>query len=133
MPLTWTVSHPQRLVHATGHGGVGADDFRRFMESMRDQGLRPYAKLLDMRYAAVELRAADVRALAQTHVAGSAPAEPRGPTAIVLDAQSSLDATDLYGQRSRGTGRALAIFTDPEKALAWLNASLANTAVDSDS
>ncbi len=120
MPLSWTVSHDDRQVHASAHGQVGVEDLRRFIEEMRDAGLRPYAKLLDLRYAAVELRLAEVRALAQTHVAGSDAATPRGPTAIIIDSQSALDLATLYDQRSQGTNRALAIFTDRERALEWL-------------
>jgi hypothetical protein len=44
MPLSWTVSHPHRLVHATASGAVSLADLRRFIEDVRDGGLRPYAK-----------------------------------------------------------------------------------------
>jgi hypothetical protein len=128
MPLSWTVSHDDRLVHASAHGTLGVEDFGHFIADMRDAGLRPYAKLLDMRYAAVELRSTDIRALAQVHATGADPAVVRGPTAIVIDTQSAHDLTVLYDQRSQGTNRALAIFTDRERAIEWLEATVRDTA-----
>jgi hypothetical protein len=125
MPLSWTVSHPHRLVHVTASGAVSLVDLRRFIEEVRDGGLRPYAKLVDLSFSAVELSAADVRALSQVHFSGVDPAEPRGPTALVVDSQTALDVSLLYDQRSSGSNRALAIFANRDQALEWLNTALA--------
>jgi len=121
MALSWTVSHAHRLVHATASGSLTLADLRRFIEDVRDGGLRPYAKLVDTSFSTVELTAADIRALSKVHFSGVDLSQPRGPTALVVDSQSALDVGMLYDQRSTGSNRALAIFADRQQALEWLN------------
>src|SRR5262249_20216855 len=121
MALSWTVSHPQRLVHATAGGSVSLADLRHFIEQVRDGGLRPYAKLVDLRFSTVELSAIEIRTLSQVHFSDVDLSQPRGPTALVVDSESALYVGMLYDQRSAGSNRALAIFGDRDQALAWLN------------
>ena len=125
MGLKVAISHERRLVQATAQGQVGLDDLRGFIPHVQAAGLQSYAKLMDFSHGGAELGAADIRALAQAHLAGETSSPRSGPTAIVVDPQADRDLATLYADRSAASSRPLAIFSDRDEALAWLTARAA--------
>jgi len=117
MPITWTLIDRQNLVDAAVSGSPTLDEFRMYIAEVTAAGASGYGKLVDMRHAAVDLRSADIRALAFAVIAQTERADRAlGPVAIVVDAEASLDFTMLFDNRSEGAHRLLAIFASRQMA-----------------
>jgi hypothetical protein len=124
MPIEWIIREDECLVDAVISGSPTLQDFKAYIADVTAAGGKGHAKLVDMRHAALDLRSADIRAIA---LAVIAQAEKRdaalGPVALIVDAESSLEFCMLFDRRTEHMDRPLAIFADRQMALAWLRAS----------
>lgn len=119
MPIQWTASHPERLVIATVSGEADRADFERYLAEMRDAGVMSYRKILDMTFAPLALRAADIKALGRG-IAEYGKLGRLGAFAIVVDAAATHEASALFGETTR-VDRPFAIFAKMVQARAWLD------------
>ena len=120
MPLTWTVSHADRLVFASGRGVVALDDFTTYLRALIDAKAMTYGKLVDLSYTELQLRAPDVRVMAAYVNTYAAAGAVVGPLAIVVDAEVSAETSRLFDVRTSGVDRPLRVFTHAPEARQWL-------------
>jgi hypothetical protein len=119
MPLTWSISHEDRLVSAAVSGEASGQDLQQYMAAVVAAGGMPYRKLFDATYAAPgSLRLSELRAFAKTIVA-YAKEGAVGPLAIVVGSDLEREMAELFGQAD--AGRALGIFSDVVEARQWLD------------
>ena len=81
MPITWTVSHPSRLVVAVAKGDISAADVLAYVDEIDQAGAMPYRKLFDLSGVFAMLPTEDVRLVGMRVVALSGD-KPTGPLAI---------------------------------------------------
>lgn len=120
MPLTWTVSHADRLVFASGRGVVALDDFTAYLRALTDAKAMAYGKLVDLSYTELQLRAPDVRVMAAHVNAYAVTGGVVGPLAIVVDVELSAEASRLFDVRTSEVDRPLRVFTHVAEARQWL-------------
>ncbi|MBX3503825.1 MAG: hypothetical protein KF889_30650 [Alphaproteobacteria bacterium] len=119
MPIRWTASPAERLVTAAVSGEATREEFERYLAEVHAAGAMPFRKILDLSFAPMSLRAADIKALGRV-MAEYAKDGPLGPLAIVVDADSTREASALYGQAA-SVDRPFAIFGRPAEAREWLD------------
>ncbi len=120
MPVTWSISHEDRLVLAAVSGESSGQDLQQYMVAVTAAGAMPYRKLFDATYAAPgSLRLSELRAFAKTIVAYANEKGAVGPLAIVVGSDLEREMAELFGQAD--AGRALGIFSDAQKARQWLD------------
>jgi hypothetical protein len=127
MPIEWSVPAEARRVEAVASGNVTAGDLTGFVEGMRQAGVLGLAKLVDMSYAALDIHAAEVRALARSINALASGGEALGPVAFVIDAPIALETFMLFDERTAGSGRPLSIFASRRQAIDWLDSLSSGT------
>lgn len=119
MPVTWSISHEDRLVLAAVSGEASIQDLEQYMAAVTAAGGMPYRKLFDATYAAPgSLRLSELRAFSKAIVA-YAQKGVVGPLAIVVGTDLEREMAELFGQAD--AGRALAIFSDVPTARQWLD------------
>ena len=119
MPVTWSISHDDRLVLATANGDCSLEDLQRYMSALAAAGAMPYRKLFDATYVTPgTLRLAEIKAFAGMVVA-FAKGGPIGPGAIVVGSELEQEMAEVFSQAN--AGRAMAIFRDRSKAREWLD------------
>jgi len=122
MPVDWSANAGTRLVEASAAGAISAADLAGFIEGMRKAGVLGYAKIVDFSHAALDIRAAEVRALARTiNALSGGDGEALGPVAIVVASEPALDIFTLFEQRTTASGRKLSIFASRRQAEKWLD------------
>jgi hypothetical protein len=119
MPIQWTVSHAERLVIAKVSGDAYRTDFERYLAEIQAAGLLSYRKILDMTFAPLSMRAADIKAIGRI-IVEYAKNGPLGAFAIVVDADATHEASTLFGETTR-VDRPFAIFGRMAEARAWLD------------
>ena len=121
MAMEWRADARMRRVEATASGTVSASDLAAFIAAMGAAGVMGYAKLVDLTYAALDMRAAEVRALgASINALAQAGGEALGPVAFVVDSETALEIVMLFEDRTASSKRALSIFGSRQHALDWL-------------
>ncbi len=120
MPIEWNASAGTRRVEAVASGATSAADLAGFIEGMRAAGVLGYAKVVDFTYASLDIRAVEVRALAQT-INALGGGESLGPVAIVVASEPALDIFMLFDDRTATSGRKLSIFASRRQAIDWLD------------
>lgn len=119
MPVTWSISHEDRLVSASVSGEASGQDLEAYMSAVTAADAMPYRKLFDATYAAPgSLRLSELRAFSRKIVA-YAKEGPVGPLAIVVGSDLEREMAELFGQAD--AGRALGIFSDVVAARQWLD------------
>lgn len=122
MPIEWNVSDEARRVEAVASGRVSAGDLADFIQGMRQAGVMGYAKLVDMSYASLDIRAAEVRTLARSiNALADGGGETLGPVAFVIDSPTALEVTMLFEERTAASKRPLSIFASRQLAADWLD------------
>ena len=120
MPIRYTIDHKSRTVEATWSGQVSAEDWAKFIEDMRAEGLASYAKLHDLSQASVDVSAAQIRDLAR-QVNAVADDQPLGPAAFIIDSARALELVMLFEDGTASSIRPIAIFPSRELAAEWLD------------
>jgi hypothetical protein len=119
VPVTWSISHDDRLVLAAADGDCSFEDLERYISAVAAAGAMPYRKLFDATYVTPgTLRLAELKAFAGMMVA-FAKGGPIGPGAIVVGSELEQEMAEAFARA--GASRALAIFKDRSKARVWLD------------
>ena len=112
MPVTWWISHDDRLVLASAEGDISPGSFEEYMSALVAAGAMPYRKLFDVTYATPgAIRLAQLKEFASKVVA-FAKQGAVGPLAIVVGSEleqrwlnSSLGRMPGARLRSSATGQ----------------------------
>ena len=117
MPVTFTIDHDRRFVHARAEGEVGLKDIEAFLDAVVIENALPYRKLFDGRRSIGRYNDNDVMLLA-ARVSVYAHIDRRGALAILTGPQHlELAARFLNLGRS---GRPARSFLDEDEARRWL-------------
>lgn len=119
MAIDWTISHAEKLVLATVPAGAKRSDYVTFLAGVADANAVGYRKIVDIRFATLEFKIADVRAYGQIVMTWGKDSKP-GPTALIVNSEISSDFAELFRQYARAD-RPVRVFTDIEPARAWLD------------
>jgi hypothetical protein len=119
MPITWTVSHPARLVVAVAQGDISAADVLGYVEEIDQAGAMPYRKVFDLTGVVATMPPEDVRLVGMRVVALSGD-KPTGPLAIVVDSDAISELARVF-EATAVTKRPIQIFRDFHTARAWLD------------
>jgi hypothetical protein len=119
VPVTWWISHDDRLVLASAEGDISPGSFEEYMSALVAAGAMPYRKLFDVTYATPgAIRLAPLKEFASKVVA-FAKQGAVGPLAIFVGSELEQEMAELFARAD--AGRALAIFSDRTKAREWLD------------
>lgn len=120
MPLTYTVSHRDRLVTATARGEVSAEEIGHCLVGMVEQGALGYAKLFD----ATEMQGAFSREQLLSFATFSkvqGGLRRLGPLAIVIRSPAQRARVELFVRRAT-VRRPVRLFHELPAARRWLDA-----------
>jgi hypothetical protein len=117
MPVTFTIDHAKRFVHACADGEVGLKDIEAFLDAVVIENALPYRKLFDGRQAIGRYVDNDVMLLA-ARVSVYAQIERRGALAI-LTAPQHLELAARFLNLGK-TGRPARSFLEEGEAVRWL-------------
>src|SRR5471030_2937364 len=118
MPISFTIDHEKRLVHARTYGVMTIAHFEDYLDQVVVQGAMPYAKLYDNREGTFQY---DDKDMMSTGARVSAYAElgPRGPVAVIAVTDASIEVAkrvlNLGGAKRPGK-----IFQTEAAARKWL-------------
>jgi hypothetical protein len=118
MPISFTIDHEKRLVHARTYGVMTIAHLEDYLDQVVVQGAMPYAKLYDNREGTFEYDDKDMM-LAGARISAYAALEPRGPVAVIAVTDASIEVAkrvlNLGGARRPGK-----IFHTEAAARKWL-------------
>jgi hypothetical protein len=120
MPITWTISHTERLVSARGKGPVKIADFEAYFDNIVVSGAATYRKYFDSSDIEPQLSDTDLMSLG-ARVSAYAELGRAGAMAIVVSSQAGYELAARYTNLARGE-RAARIFWEADKARQWLEA-----------
>jgi hypothetical protein len=118
MPLSWTISHPQRLVIAVARGDVAPHEFGGYIEAMQPVG--GYRKMFVVSGMSTVFDTALMRSVGNA-VRDHARREPIGPIAIVADTDAAWSSAMVYAESVQGLDRPIRIFRELHEARRWLD------------
>ena len=123
MPLSLTFLQSEDLVIATGSGEVTLMDLIGFAKQLFQGGLLAYPRIIDLSHATLELKAGEIRNIAQGVAAATANGSlgPLGAVAFVARSEEVRDMTLLFGDRTAKTDRPLRVCSSMEEARDWLS------------
>ncbi len=126
MPLSWTISHPQRLVIAVARDAVAPHEFGAYLEAVQPVG--GYRKMFVVSGMSTVFDTALMQSVGRA-VRDHAAREPIGPIAIVADNAAAQASAMVYADSVRGLERPIRIFRELHEARRWLD-SFAPPATD---
>jgi hypothetical protein len=118
MPLSWTISHPQRLVIAVARGDVAPHEFAAYIEAMQPVG--PYRRMFVVSGMSTVFDTALMRGVGNA-ARDQARRERLGPIAIVADNEAAYASALIYVDAARGIDRPIRIFREQHEARRWLD------------
>ena len=118
MPFKWTISHDERLVTAKAEGVVVLQHIQDYLDAVVVAGAGPYAKLVDMTGAQVQLTDHDMLMLG-ARMRAYFSTGPAGPVAFVVDRSPSSDYVLRFINLASGN-RPAEVFASAVEARAWL-------------
>jgi hypothetical protein len=119
MSITWTISHPARLVVAVGRDEITATDVLFWSDGMGEAGVTSYRKLLDLTGVARMMPQADIRLVA-IRVTARAVGWEVGAIAIVVASAGIAELVRIF-EVTAASKRPFQIFRDLCAARAWLD------------
>jgi hypothetical protein len=119
MSVTWTISHPSRLVVAIARDEIHTSDVEGYLSALSLEGAMPYRQLFDITDVHKPLSLPDIRQITRKARA-YAKAGPVGPLAIVVASDLVLNRSKVFGDVSRTHGK-LGVFRELHDARAWLD------------
>ena len=122
MPLSWTISHPQRLVIALARGDVAPHEFGAYIEAMQPVG--GYRKLFVVSGLSTVFDTALMRSVGNA-ARDQAQREKIGPIAIVAENEAAYASALVYAEAAQGIDRPIRIFREQHEARRWLDSFLA--------
>ncbi|MGE0423725.1 MAG: hypothetical protein AB7O88_15775 [Reyranellaceae bacterium] len=122
MPLSFTVSHPENLVIATGTGEVTLADLMGFARDVFQGGFLSLPRIIDLSHATLALKAGEIRTIAQAVAAttDNGSLGPLGAVAFVARSDEVRDMALLFGQRTASTDRPLRVCSSLAEARDWV-------------
>jgi hypothetical protein len=123
MPLTWTISHPNRLVTATGKGDVSLLDMQAYLDGVVVADAMSYGKIFDLTDGALAFGEAEMMELG-ARIRAYAATGRMGPLAVVAATPKAYDQARTYTALA-SANRPLQIFRDANTARKWLEAQTA--------
>jgi hypothetical protein len=118
MPLSWTISHPQRLVIAVARDEVALHEFGAYIEAVQPVG--SYRKLFVVSGMSTVFDTALMQSVGRA-VRDHAAREPIGPIAIVADNAAAQASAMVYADSVSGLERPIRIFREQHEARRWLD------------
>jgi 16S rRNA C1402 (ribose-2'-O) methylase RsmI len=118
MPLSWTISHPQRLVIAVARDEVAPHEFGTYLEAMQPVG--GYRKIFVVSGMSTVFDTALLQSVGRA-VRDHAAREPLGPIAIVVDNAAAHASAMVYADAVQGLERPIRIFREQHEARRWLD------------
>jgi len=119
MPVTFTIDHERRFVHARAEGLVALKDMEALLDAIVVENALPYRKLFDGRRAVGRYDGADIAVLA-ARINVHAHIDRRGALALVTRPQYA-QLAERFLEFGR-TGRPARSFLEEDEALRWLEA-----------
>jgi 16S rRNA C1402 (ribose-2'-O) methylase RsmI len=121
MPLSWTISHPQRLVIAVARDAVAPHEFGTYLEAMQPIG--GYRKMFVVSGISTVFDTALMQSVGRA-VRDHAAREALGPIAIVVDNAAAHASAMVYADAVQGLQRPIRIFREQHEARRWLDGFL---------
>ena len=122
MPLSWTISHPQRLVIALARGDVAPHEFGDYLEAMQPVG--GYRRVFVVRGMSTGCDPALMQSVGRA-ARDHAEREKIGPIAIVADNEAAYASALVYAEAAQGIDRPIRIFREQHEARRWLDSFIA--------
>ena len=119
MPVTWTVSHPARLVIAVVKDKVTLEEVQEYLDAVVIADAMPYRKIFDLSNGAFDLTDGDMMALG-ARIRAYAATGSMGPLAIVASSPQAYEWARVYTALA-GAERPLQIFRELHLARKWLD------------
>ncbi len=119
MAFDWTICHEAQLITATVSGEAKAQDFAGFFAGVTEAGALPYRKIVDIRFAMLEVHLAEVKAFGRSIVEAGKTMKI-GPTAIIASSEIAREFAHAFEENAH-TDRPLRTFATVEKGRAWLD------------
>lgn len=119
MPITWTVSHSERLVILRIDGLLDYDDLQRSRTDVIAEGGLPYRKLLDAREGHTVMRDDEAAAYAST-LKYQARIDNFGPYAVVVGPDEGHAHDAILSRLLQLRGRPIRMFFSVDEAQDWL-------------
>ncbi len=117
MPLSWSTFPASQLCIVTGEATVTRSDIDAYLTRTIREGIKGYAKLVDIATCTLALDADDLEAVADRLLQYGI-GDQAGPVAMVVGSALNLDMAILLKQRAGD--RPFRIFTSIGPARAWL-------------
>lgn len=118
VPISFTIDHAERLVHARTHDVVTLKDWEDYLDQVVVQGAMPYRKLYDNRQGTFVYNDGDeIRVAAR--VSAYAHFEPRGPVAVIAVSDESVAIARRVMNLGNAT-RPTKLFHSEPAARKWL-------------
>ncbi len=118
MPLSWTISHPQRLVIAVARDDVAPHEFGAYIEAMQPVG--GYRKMFVVSGISTVFDTALMQSVGRA-VRDHAAREAIGPIAIVADNEAAYASAVVYADTVRDLTRPIHLFREQHDARRWLD------------
>ena len=125
MPVTWTISHPARLVIAVVKDAASLADMQEYLDAIVVADAMAYRKIFDLSNGSFDLSDHDMMALG-ARIRAYASTGSMGPLAIVASSPQAYERARLYSTLA-GADRPLQIFRELHLARKWLDAQSART------
>jgi hypothetical protein len=119
MPVSWSISHPSRLVLVLARGEFRPADLMRLLASIDAAKASSYRKLIDVSRLTGKVPLGVLRELARV-VRLRENERTVGPIAIVAGTSGATRQANLFADEARAE-RLIEIFADQEAARRWLN------------
>ncbi len=120
MPITWNISHAERLVTVKAEGEITLKEGEEYLDALVVNGAMPYRKLFDctnMRPSVSDDEMMLLGARMQAYVATL----KGGPLAFVVTRPEMHDYVRRYLNLATGAERPAKIFDNVEQARRWLD------------
>lgn len=121
MPVTWTISHEDRLVTVTAEGPVTLKEAEEYLDAIVVNDAMPYRKLVDCTAMQTDATDEEMMQLGGRMRAYVATLEG-GPLAFVVTRPDVLDYVRRYINLVMGATRPVKIFDSVGEARRWLDA-----------
>ena len=119
MAITWTVSHPERLIVAVAKDRLTATDLLFCMDELTKAGMHSYRKIFDLTGIGQAMPRADVQLVGERTVAIK-DSDQFGPMAIVVASDGIAGLVRIY-EETTAPKRPVRIFRDFYAARAWVD------------
>ncbi len=119
MSLSWSISHPYRLVLVVAKGDFQPHEFVRLLEGIDTAKASSYRKIIDVTGLTTRFTADMIRSFASM-VRQREDERNVGPIAIVARSSQSHSQATLFAKQARGS-RLIHVFHEQHEARRWLD------------